>query len=286
MTEESFKFNKILILSSTNYEKWFALIKAKLQAKGGTYVLERTKTQHLQLHPDDGSEYNKLDELAKELILLGTDQVDLTLIINKPTAKDQWEALITKYKDTRKLVFAIKQKEFVNYTKKEEQSVQDAWAALHKIRNDIIAIKPSLKTAYDTEELLYRLYDSLPAEYAITVAVLKSNEEKDEIKALRILQEMEDSLKDTETDLYARRPQNTRQRSASSRLNNRSPESKSSFRPPSIINQARCYICDEEGHKVQECDAFEAIKDLVRTLKKKKIKKVTFAKSTEDDKKP
>lgn len=157
---------------------------------------------------------------------------------------------------------------------------------LHKIRNDIIAIKPSLVTAYNTEELLYRLYDSLPTEYATTVAVLKSNEEKDEIKALRNLQEMEDSLKNTETDLYARHPQNTRQRSASSRLNNRSPESKSSFRPPSIINKARCYICDEEGHKVQECDAFEAIKDLVRTLKKKKVKKVTFAKSTEDGKKP
>ena len=88
-----------------------------MQAKGGTYVFERIKTQHLQLHSDDRSDYDKLDGLAKELILLGTDQVDLTLIINKPTTKDQWEALMTKYKDTRKLVVATKQEEFVNYTK-------------------------------------------------------------------------------------------------------------------------------------------------------------------------
>ncbi len=77
-TEDTFKSNRILVLSSTNYEKWFALTKAKLQAKGGNYVLDRTKVQHLQLHPDDRAEYDKLDGLAKELILLGTDEVDLT----------------------------------------------------------------------------------------------------------------------------------------------------------------------------------------------------------------
>lgn len=291
-TEDTFKSNRILVLSSTNYEKWFALTKAKLQAKGGNYVLDRTKVQHLQLHPDDRAEYDKLDGLAKELILLGTDEVDLTRIIDKATAKEQWDALVEKYKDNRKLVVANKQKEFVNYEKKPEQTVQDTWSALHKIRNDIVAIKPSLATAYDTEEILYRLYDSLPPEYATTVAVLKSQEEKDDIRALRILQEMEDSLKDTYTDtgMYARRPQNIRQRSApqsQSRLN-RSPEpqrpqrssSKSSSRPASILIKPRCYICDEEGHKVQECDAFEAIKELVRALKdgKKKTKKVSFAK--------
>ena len=71
MAEEFYKLNKTLIFFSINYEKWFALIKIKLQAKGGTYVLKRIKTQHLQLHSNDRSEYNKLDELTKELILLG-----------------------------------------------------------------------------------------------------------------------------------------------------------------------------------------------------------------------
>ena len=72
-----------------------------------------------------------------------------------------------------------------------------------------MAIKPTLAAAYDTEEILYRLYDSLPPEYGTTVAVLKSNKEKDAIKALRILQEMEDTLKkDTymDTGMIARRP--------------------------------------------------------------------------------
>lgn len=57
---------------------------------------------------------------------------------------------------------ANKHKEFINYEKKEEHTVQDAGAAIHKIRNDIVAIKPTLAAAYDTEEILYRLYDSLP----------------------------------------------------------------------------------------------------------------------------
>ena len=42
---------KVVILSSTNYEKWFALTKAKLQAKGGTYILNVTRAQYLLLHP-------------------------------------------------------------------------------------------------------------------------------------------------------------------------------------------------------------------------------------------
>lgn len=81
-----------------------------------------------------------------------------------------------------------------------------------------MAIKPTLAAAYDTEEILYRLYDSLPPEYNTTVAVLKSNEEKNAIKALRILQEMEDTLKkDTyvDTGIIARRP--SRQQSTAQR---------------------------------------------------------------------
>ena len=105
---EDYKPNKTLILSSTNYEKWFALTKAKLQAKGGTYVIEKTKAQHMQLHPDDRAEYDKLDGLAKGLIIQGTDDVDLTRIIDKLTAKEQWDALVIKYKDNRKQVVANK----------------------------------------------------------------------------------------------------------------------------------------------------------------------------------
>lgn len=77
--------------------------------------------------------------------------------------------------------------------KKSGHTIQDTWAALHKIRSDIIAIKPGLKNVYSDEELLYRLYDSLPPEYALTVATLKAREETDANKVLRILQEAEDS---------------------------------------------------------------------------------------------
>lgn len=109
------------------------------------------------------------------------------LVIDKTTVKGQQDKLTGKYKDNRKQVVANKYKEFVNYKKKEEYTVLDIQAALHKIRNDIMAIKPTLAAAYNTEEILYRLYDSLPPKYNTITIVLKSNEEKDVIKALRIL---------------------------------------------------------------------------------------------------
>lgn len=55
------------------------------------------------------------------------------------------------------MIVTNKLKEFVNHEKKQKRTVQDACAALHKIRDNIIAIKPSLATAYDKEEILYRL---------------------------------------------------------------------------------------------------------------------------------
>ena len=117
--EDTYK-PKVLTLNSNNYGKYFALMKAKLQAKGGTYVLEQTKSAYITLFFDGRADYDKLDGLAKELFLTGADTVDLTLIIDQPTAKDQWDDLVRKKKGTRKQVVANKQKEIVNYEKKEE----------------------------------------------------------------------------------------------------------------------------------------------------------------------
>ena len=73
MAEKFYKSNKILILFSINYKKWFVFIKVKLQVKGGAYIFERTKIQHLTLFSREISEYNKLDKLIKEIILLETN---------------------------------------------------------------------------------------------------------------------------------------------------------------------------------------------------------------------
>lgn len=284
--EDIYRPNKILILSSLNYEKWFAIIQAKLQSKGGTYILERSRAEYLVLFPEDGAEYNKLEGTAKQFILEGVDAIDFNLVINKDTAREQWEALKGKYIDNRKQVVAHKQKELVNYVKKPGHTIQDTWAALHKIRSDIIAIRPALKHVYSDEELLYRLYDSLPPEYAVTVATLKAREETDTNKVLRILQEAEDSTAQEipvfETGMVARKdmshqrpytPQRSTSRPSFGRPSSIRRNSGGAARPP------RCYICEEEGHKVQDCDAFEAIKALVRTLKKGKTKRVTFSKA-------
>ena len=90
---------------------------------------------------------------------------------------------------------------------------------------------------------------------------------------------MENSLKDNiESGLYTRRSQNTRNKSTSQSHIifefSRRFSSKSSLRL--FFIKPRCYICDKKDHKVQKCNAFEIIKKLIRTLKKKKSKKVFF----------
>ena len=84
---------KILILFFINYEKWFALFKAKLQKKEEFYVLNRMRTKHILLFFIKGAKYNKLDNIAKELILLKINEIDLIKIIEKNTAKLQFDVL-------------------------------------------------------------------------------------------------------------------------------------------------------------------------------------------------
>ena len=84
---------KILILFFINYEKWFALLKAKLQKKRRFYILNKTRTKHILLFFIKGAEYNKLDDIAKKLILLKINEVDLIRIIEKNITKLQFDAL-------------------------------------------------------------------------------------------------------------------------------------------------------------------------------------------------
>ena len=94
---------------------------------------------------------------------------------------------------------------------------------------------------------------------------------------------MKDSLKDNiELNLYARRSQNTRNKSTSQSHIILKPSRR--FFSKSLLRKSRCYICDEEDYKVQKCDAFEIIKKLIRILKKKKSKKVFFIKSLKGSK--
>ena len=98
---------------------------------------------------------------------------------------------------------------------------------------------------------------------------------------------MKDLLKDNiELDLYARRSQNTRNKSTFQLYiifkSSRRFFFKSSLRLSFI--KSRCYICDEKSHKVQKYNAFKIIKKLIRTLKKKKSKKIFFVKSLKGSK--
>ena len=287
--EDEYKPNKILILSGYNYEKWFAITRAKLQGKGGNHVLNYTLKDKDKIPAGTTeADFSKLDGIAKEQILTGIDMTDYNLIATLDTAKEQWEKLQSKYTDNRRLVIANKQKELVNYKKQEEHTVQDAWAAIHKLANEIISVKPNLKPSYADEELLYILYDSLPSGYATTVDTLKARDEKDAMKVLRVLEDHEDTLKsrELETGLIARRAPFNRQKSGLSEKSEKSHRSESTrskhsstrFQRPTSPKPPKCYLCDELGHRIEQCDAFEPVKDLVRQLRKSKKKQVRFAK--------
>ena len=89
-----------------------------------------------------------------------------------------------------------------------------------------------------------------------------------------------------ELNLYARRSQNTRNKPTFQLYitfkSSRRFFSKSSLRL--FFIKSRCYICDKKGHKMQKCDAFKIIKKLIRTLKKKKSKKIFFIKNFKESK--
>ena len=272
-------------LSTTNYQKWFALVQARLLAKGGKDALTMTKLDYIRLYPNtDAADWNKLDGLAQQFLLEGTDDIDSTAILNFNNAKAQWTYLQAKYIDTRKVVASSKLKELTNYKKKEGLNIMETYAELFKLRAEIIVIKPEMKNAYSDDELMMRLMDSLPEDYSATVDTIKAREETNTTNVLRILKDKEDTLKDNESALWARRQ-------TSNNNNNRSRQYPSrqkpnwrdkSESPPPARNRAparppkkapTCFICEEEGHRVQECAAFLQIKDLIKTLRSTRKKK-------------
>ena len=85
--------SKILILFFINYEKWFALLKVKLQKKKKSYVLNKIRIKYILLFFIKGAKYNKLDNIIKKLILLKMNEVDLIKIIEKNIIKLQFDAL-------------------------------------------------------------------------------------------------------------------------------------------------------------------------------------------------
>ena len=80
-----------------------------------------------------------------------------------------------------------KYREFVIYKKKLEETIQDIWTSLYKLRNNIITIKLVFASVFNTNKILYTLYNSLPIKFYITIATLKINKEKNKTKALRVL---------------------------------------------------------------------------------------------------
>ena len=57
------------------------------------YVLNKTRIKHILLFFTKGAKYNKLDNIAKKLILLKINEVDLIKIIEKNIAKLQFDVL-------------------------------------------------------------------------------------------------------------------------------------------------------------------------------------------------
>ena len=89
-------------------------------------------------------------------MLEAVKKIDQNAIILVSSAKEAYNSLRVKYYDRRLAVASSKLKELTNYEKKDEESIQDVWTRLSKLRSDIIAIKPSMKESYDDTELLMR----------------------------------------------------------------------------------------------------------------------------------
>ena len=64
-----------------------------MQRKREFYVLNKMRIKHILLFFIKKAKYNKLDEIAKKLIFLKMNEIDLIRIIKKNIAKLQFDAL-------------------------------------------------------------------------------------------------------------------------------------------------------------------------------------------------
>ena len=248
--------------------------------------MKESDYDRLQLPQPKYSEHNAT---ALCLMIDSVDQADLDAIVNFSDAKDAYDALHAKYFDHRRAVATYKLRDLTTYQKKEEESIQDAWTTLHKMRKDIVAIRPNVRDTYDDEELLMRLLDSLPPEYSATVDTIKARETIDINNVLRILKDKEGELKsDTSIAMAARvqkyKTPQARQRQADNRSNKERPKSSVTKKR----GDTKCFICNEEGHRFRDCKLFSAVTDFVQNIKEaydkssKKAKKAKAFEATSD----
>lgn len=291
---------KLPPLSESNYELWFALLDTEMMARGGQFVLTTTKVDHIRLFPDDAGKWDEYNGRARFLMLEAVKEIDQNAIILVSSAKEAYDSLRAKYYDRRLAVASSKLKELTNYEKKDEESIQDVWTRLSKLRSDIIAIKPSMKESYDDTELLMRLLDCLPSPYNTTVDTLKARGNVATLEALRILQDKEGDLK-TESGMiaysknqhlskYKREQQRSRSRSRSrgkttSRQHQRRKDSPSSERKSKGRKPGqKCFLCGEDDHVLKDCDLRTLLATFVKKLRQRKKKGRAYDAESESEK--
>ena len=291
---------KLPPLSESNYELWFALLDAEMTARGGQFVLTTTKLDYIRVFPDDAGKWEEYNGRARFLMLEAVNEIDQNAIVLVSSAKEAYDSLRTKYYDRRLAVASSKLKELTNYEKKDEESIQDTWTRLSKLRSDVIAIKPSMKESYDDTELLMRLLDCLPSSYNTTVDTLKARGNVTTLEALRILQDKEGDLK-TESGMvaysrnrysskYKHEQRRSRSRSRSEttprqHLQGRdfsSPQRKSRRKKPG----QECFLCGDD-YTLKHCDLRALLVAFVKKLRQRKKKGRAYnAESESEDSEP
>ena len=286
------------ILSHDNHEQWFHLMSLYFRSKKIYYTITTSLDQYariLEATPLSSKDTSSAgtpttDELtreAKRLVLnlekeekwrsddaeaqyqieICLGDIDQTRVRYLMSAKEKWDSLQKKY--TTVLPTAGRQylDNLVTYKKPTDIPILQAWQELHELKRKVAQTQPVVADAFGDQQLLQRLFQSLPSDYDIIRSVLESQPVLDVDIAIRKLEDHEAKLKSADTALWARGGNNNRDRPRSRRQS-----------PPSLERRRQkneseldCKLCGED-HWIYRCPhvnlAAQLLKKHQRFIKK------------------
>ena len=295
MAEEK-EILKIPILVCDNHDKWFRLMRIKLQGKGVGYVIEKTKNEYAaiaQLTPhtlaksknrvddiikgveeldiDDGNgkqkkvylnieraaKYTKDEATAIMYIIHGLSDDDQALIDEYPAAIDLWAYLKKRFGRIDTTTASIYMTKLQTFEFEEGSTIMAAWDKLKDYHQKLSTADQEAGKIYSDAAMYLILTRSLSTDYKPTISTLKIQATLSVEEKLKHLEEQEMSIKeDTEHGLAAFK-KSSKYIPPHHHQCSRSSDSDSSI-------HGNCHLCKTKGHFVANCPELEMAGKLLR----------------------
>ena len=239
------------ILNHENHRDWFQDMFFLLQRKEAEEAIEKPAILTPLSTTSEGSQQGlqssqhaparrKSNAECMYWIRKCISQDDKQLIDNENKAWRVWEILKSKYTARLKTRGRELIQEFVTYQMGDSTTINEAWAQLTRLGQEIRVTHPEGRYHYP-EERLQQLLSALPDEYRFVRQTIDCQEilVVDDV-LLRLREEERLNMKSSETALYAGKPRLQR----------------STTQPAGFA----CLLCDKTDHRMKDCPGLFAAK--------------------------